>query len=207
MEFRSANPSVIRSIKQRELLDTWLRALRRAGPLPGLADFNPERVGDELCDMMSFAVEGEGCAARFVITHEGARLTSAYGSEHIEPAKRTNRYLDERIGPERYARVLPCYRACLSFRRPTYSISAVRDADGREVTYERLLLPFGGRDAVKAIVGSYKAISIEGNFRIGHLMGADSAAAPVRLVNAVIDRELPQPPVGVRAANDIVIVN
>lgn len=207
MEFESANPSVVRSIKQRELLNTWLRGLRKPNPLPELADFRPERIGDELCDMMSFDVEGEGSGARFVITHEGTRLTSAYGNDHIEPDKRTNRYLDDAIGPERYARVLPCYHACLRFRRPTYSISVVRDADGREVSYERLLLPFGSTDAVKEIVGSYKAISIDGFFRIDNLMGPDRETAPVRLVNAVIDRELARRVVGARAADDIVVVS
>ena len=36
---------------------------------------------------------------------EGARLTATYGNEHIDPAKRTNRFLDDAIGPERYANV------------------------------------------------------------------------------------------------------
>ncbi len=207
MEFDSANPSVVRSIKQRELLDTWLRALRKPRELPRLADFRPERIVDELPDMMAYDVEGDGPGARFLITQEGARLTSAYGNDHIAPDMRTNRYLDDAIGPERYARVLPCYRACLNARRPTYSISMVRDADGREVSYERLLLPFGTGGRVEQIIGSYKAISIEGYFRIGNLMGHQPKAAPMRLVNAVIDRELARRPVGVRAADDIIVVN
>jgi hypothetical protein len=62
--------------------------------------------------------------------------------------------------------VLPSYLACLVHRRPTYSVATVQDADGKDVSYERLLLPFGGADAVEQIVGSYKAISIEGGFKI-----------------------------------------
>ncbi len=181
--------------------------MRKPNPLPRLADFSPDRIGDELPDMMSFNVVGDGRGSRFVITHEGTRLTSAYGNDHVAPDRRTNRYLDDAIGPERYARVLPCYHACLRFRRPTYSISTVRDADGREVSYERLLLPYGSADTVEEIVGSYKAISIEGNFRISNLMGPHREVAPVRLVNAVIDRELARRPVGVRAADDIIVVN
>ena len=34
MEFESADPSVVRSIKQRELLNTWLRAVGKHRPLP-----------------------------------------------------------------------------------------------------------------------------------------------------------------------------
>ena len=73
----------------------------------------------------------------------------------------------------------PCYRACLARKRPTYSISMVQDADGKDVSYERLLLPFGSADHVEQIVGSYKAISIEGGFKINNLMGIRPKAVPV----------------------------
>jgi hypothetical protein len=126
MEFTSADPSVIRSVKQRELLDTWLRARRKTLTLPVIGDYQPERIADELIDMMEFEVTGEGNAARFLITHEGARLATTYGSEHIEPDQRTNRFLDDAVGPARYARVSPFYRrACLARKRPVYSISTV----------------------------------------------------------------------------------
>jgi hypothetical protein len=141
MDFESADPSVVKSIKQRVFLNAWLRARRQLHALPSIDDFQSDGAGDELPDMMSFTVEGDGNSARFLITHEGARLTVAYGNEHIEPAKRTNRYLDDAIGPERYARVVACYGACLLRRRPAYSISTVLDADGKDVSYEQLLLP------------------------------------------------------------------
>lgn len=194
MEFTSANPSVVRSVKQRDLLNAWLRALDKGRALPALADYRPERIADELADMMGFDVDGEGDGARFLITQEGARLTAAYGNEPFD--KRTNRYLDDAIGPERYARVIPSYRACLARRRPTYSISKVQDPDGKDVSYERLLLPFGCAGHVEQIVGSYKAISIEGGFKINNLMGVKSKATPVSVINAVIDLEF------IRAAAD-----
>jgi len=165
MEFESASPSVVRSVKQRDLLNAWLRAFDKRGALPRLDDYRPDRIADELAEMMGFDVIGAGDQARFLITQEGARLTATYGNEHIDPAKRTNRYLDDAIGPQRYARVLPSYLACLTRRRPTYSVTMVQDADGKDVSYERLLLPFGSADAVEQIVGSYKAISIEGRFQ------------------------------------------
>ncbi|MBR1230989.1 hypothetical protein [Bradyrhizobium sp. AUGA SZCCT0182] len=189
MEFASADPSVVRSIKQRELLNAWLRAATRHGPLPLVDDFNPNRVGDELPDMMGFDVEGEGDGARFLITQAGARLSATYGSDHLSPAQRINRYLDDALGPERYARVIALYRACLKHRRPAYSISTVQDADNKDVSYERLLMPFGRGDAVEQIVGSYKSISIEGGFKINNLMGLRPKAVPVILVRAIIDRD------------------
>jgi hypothetical protein len=171
MQFESADPSVVRSIRQRDLLNTWLRAAVRQRRIPLLRDFQPDRVADEMVDMMEYEVVGNGDGARFLIAHEGARLATTYGSDHIAPAERTNRYLDDAIGPERYARVVASYRACMAHQRPAYSISTVQDADGKNVSCERLLLPFGEGEAVQQIVGSFKSISIEGGFKISDLMG------------------------------------
>jgi hypothetical protein len=185
LEFESANPSVVRSIKQRVLLNAWLRAPRQPRSLPALADFRPDDIADELPDMMGYNVEGEGRDARFLITHEGARLAATYGND--DPEKRTDRYLDDAIGADRYARVVACYRTLLARKRPTYSISMVQDSDGKDVSYERLLLPFGEGDRVRQIVGSYKAISIEGGFKINNLMGVKPKGTPVSIIRAVID--------------------
>src|SRR6195952_427332 len=203
MEFESTSPPVVRSVKQRDLLNAWLRAFDRRGALPRLEDYRPDRIADELADMMGFDVVGQGEGARFLITQEGSRLTATYGNEHIDPDKRTNRYLDDAIGPQRYARVLPSYLACLAHRRPTYSVTMVQDADGKDVSYERLLLPFGSGTEVKQIVGSYKAISIEGGFKINDLMGIKSKATPVSVINAVIDIELIRSPAGQGASDDV----
>ena len=92
-----------------------------------------------------------------------------------------------RSGPNDMRAWSPSYRACLARKRPTYSISMVQDPDGKEVSYERLLLPFGSADAVEQIVGSYKSISIEGSFKINNLMGIRPKTTPVSVINAVID--------------------
>ena len=112
-------------------------------------------------------------------------------------------YLDDAIGPDRYARVVPCYRACLAHKRPTYSVSTVQDADGKDVSYARLLLPFGKADAVEQIVGSFKAISIEGGFKFNNLIGLKSTR-PITVVNAVIDLDLVPAAPGARAGDDVV---
>ncbi|WP_407181112.1 hypothetical protein [Bradyrhizobium sp. STM 3562] len=98
----------------------------------------------------------------------------------------------------------PATEACVARRRPTYSIAKVMDLDGKEVSFERLLLPFGRGDEVEQIVGSYKAISIEGGFKITNLMGPRADSLPVRTLNAVIDLELAHRPPGVRASDDII---
>lgn len=204
MQFASANPSVIRSVKQRDLLDTWLRALAKPRTLPRLADYRPNRIADELADMMGFDVEGEGDDARFLVTQEGARVAAIFGNDHVAPDQTINLYLDDAIGPERYAHVVTLYRTCLAHRRPTYSISMVQDPDGKEVQYERLLLPFGSADRVEHIVGSYKAISIEGRFTIRNLMGIRPRAVPKILVRAVIDQHIVRSSTPVPASDDII---
>jgi hypothetical protein len=203
MNFSSANPSVIRSVKQRDLFNAWLRALGKQRLLPALGDYQPDRIADELSDMMGYDVEGGGDTARFLITQEGARLSATYGNQPIDPGQRTNRYLDA-MGPTRYARVVPSYRACLRRKRPTYSVSMVQDSDGKDVSYERLLLPFGRADVVEQIVGSYKAISIEGGFKITNLMGAKAKAIPVSVINAVIDLDFVREPADRHASDDVV---
>jgi hypothetical protein len=185
MQFSSADPSVVRYITQRVLLDAWLRAARKNQPLPLLVDFDPGDVKGELPDMMGYDVEGDDDAARFLIKQEGARLAATYGNDPSD--SRTNRYLHEAIGPERYARVAPSYAACIRHRRPIYAVSMVQDADGKDVSYERLLLPFGFGDRVEQIIGSVKAVSIEGGFKVDNLMGLQASSVPVTLVNAVID--------------------
>jgi hypothetical protein len=154
--------------------------------------------------MMGFDVAGCGDDARFLITQEGARLAATYGNEHIEPDKRTNRYLDDAIDLTRYSRVLPCYQVCLARKRPTYSVTMVWDADGKEVSFERLLLPFGSADAVEQIVGSYKAISIEGGFKITNLMAAAPKTPPVSLVTAIIDLDFVRSPADRGASDDVI---
>lgn len=204
MEFAHSDPSVVRSIRQRYLLNTWLRAAARHRPLPLLHDFQPDRVADELADMMGYDVVGQGDDARFLITQEGARLTATYGSDHLDPAERTDRFLDDAIGPVRYANVITLYRTCLAHKRPAYSISMVQDEDGKDVSYERLLLPFGSGETVEQIVGSYKSISIEGRFKINNLMGLRPKAVPVILVRAVIDRDVATAPADRNASDEVV---
>ncbi|MFO1108880.1 MAG: hypothetical protein U1E61_06850 [Bradyrhizobium sp.] len=202
MEFKSADPSVVRSITQRVLLDAWLRAARKNQPLPLMVDFDPGNIAGELQDMMSYDVEGDGEHVRFVIKQEGNRLTAAYGNDHVDPAERTDRYLHDAIGPERYARVVPSYIACLTRRRPAYSVSTVQDSDGKDVSYERLLLPFGFGERVEQIVGSFKAISIEGGFKVHNLMGLQAKSVPRVRIQAVIDLAVAVAPVP-SAAGDV----
>ena len=183
MEFTRSDPSVVRSIRQRYLLNTWLRAATRHRPLPVLHDFQPDRVADELADMMGFDVVGQGDDARFLITQEGARLTLTYGNTG------KGRYLDEYLGARLAPIVMPVYYECIARRLPAYTISNIDDIYGRIVAYERLLLPFSESDGVTHIIASLKTISEDGGFEIRNLMrGSDQL--PVPKLRTIIDREL-----------------
>jgi hypothetical protein len=204
MSFESANPSVVRSVKQRDLLNTWLRAYSKRHALPPVEDYQPDRTEDELVDMMRFDVVDDDDRSRFLITHEGSRLTVTYGNEHVDPDKRTNRYLDDAIGPVRYGRVIASYRTCVERKRPTYAVAMVRDEDGKDVAYERLLLPFGRANTVTQIFGSYKTISIEGGFKVRDLMSINAEADPVSVVRAVIDLDFVRTSAGQRGPDDLI---
>ena len=52
MQFESANPTVVKSIKQRDLLNTWLRLYAREQRLSGIDEYQPARLEDELADLV-----------------------------------------------------------------------------------------------------------------------------------------------------------
>lgn len=185
MDFEQAVPSIVRSVRQLDLLNSWFHAIPPGRELPTLGDYRPSRIADELVNMMAFDVIGDGDDARYLIVHEGQRLTVAYGNDYPERDLEATRFLDAAIGPRRYELVLPAYRACVRSRRPTYSVGLVRDADGREVSYERLLLPFTTTRRVEHIIGSYMAISAEGRFQVRNLMNIN-VEVPVSVVRAII---------------------
>lgn len=183
MEFQSANPSVVKSIKQRDLLNTWLRIYAREQRLPRVEEYEPARFDEELPDLIYYTVESAYQPPRLMIQIGGTRTISAFGT----PGK--GQYLHEYLGSTLRPVILPVYYECLSRKRPVYTISNVDDAQGRAVAYERLLLPFGNDDEVNHVIASLKSISVEGGFEIKNLMRRDDAP-PTTKLRTVIDRDL-----------------
>jgi hypothetical protein len=182
VEFESANPTVIKSIKQRDLLNTWLRLYAPAQRLPRIEEFQPSRIEDELPDLVFLTVETSG---RLIIESDGTRMSTAYGHTG------RGRHLDDYLGPSLASIVMPVYQQCLSRALPVYTIAHVDDACGRIVSYERLLLPFSEKQdgAVSHVIASLKTISEDGGFEIRNLMRGNDAL-PTQKLRAVIDREL-----------------
>ena len=155
MEFESAQPSIVKSIKQRDLLNTWLRLYARDQSIPRMSEYHPTRIEDELPDLVFYTVNTGVQPPCLKIESDGMRMSSAYGNTG------KGRYLDEYLGARLAPIVMPIYYECIARRLPAYTIANIDDIYGRIVAYERLLLPFSDGDGVTHIIASLKTISEE----------------------------------------------
>lgn len=183
MEFESAQPSIVKSIKQRDLLNTWLRLYVRDQSIPALSEYQPARFEDELPDLVFCTVDTSAPPPRLTIQSDGTRMASAYGNTG------KGRYLDEYLGPRLAPMVMPIYYECIARRLPAYTIANIDDIYGRIVAYERLLLPFSDGDGVSHIIASLKTISEDGGFEIRNLMRGNDKLPELKL-RTIIDRDL-----------------
>jgi hypothetical protein len=186
VEFESANPTIIKSIRQRDLLNTWLRLYAREQVTPRIEQYQPERLADELPDLVYCTVDTAQLPPRLLIQSDGTRMSSAYGHSG------KGRYLDYYLGPRLVPVVMPVYYECVRRALPVYTISDIDDIYGRIVAYERLLLPFaqGGQGGnVTHVIASLKTISEEGGFEIRNLMRGNDTL-PISKLRSVIDRDL-----------------
>ena len=183
MEFESANPTIVKSIKQRDLLNTWLRLYAREQLMPRIEEYQPERFADELPDLVFYNVDTAQAPPRLLIESDGTRMSSAYGHTG------KGRYLDDYLGPRLVPVVMPVYYECLRCALPVYTISSIDDIYGRIVAYERLLMPFSQAGHVTHVIASLKTISEDGGFEIRNLMRGNDTL-PTAKLRSVIDRDL-----------------
>jgi hypothetical protein len=183
VEFQSANPTVVKSIKQRDLLNTWLRLYARGQELPRVEEYQPARLSEELPDLVYYTVDSVPKPPRLTIQSDGTRMSSAYGHTG------KGRYLDDYLGPRLIPVVMPVYYECVSRALPVYTISNIDDIYGRIVAYERLLLPFSEGGGVTHVIASLKTISEDGGFEIRNLMRGNDAL-PTAKLRVVIDQDL-----------------
>jgi hypothetical protein len=183
LNFESANPSVVKSIKQRDLLNTWLRLYARDQSTPRMEEYQPDRLKDELPDLVFYTVDTTATLPRLTIQSDGTRMSSAYGNTG------KGRYLDEYLGARLAPIVMPVYHECIARHLPAYTISNIDDVYGRIVAYERLLLPFAEGADVTHIIASLKTISEDGGFEIRNLMRGNDTL-PVPKLRTIIDRDL-----------------
>jgi hypothetical protein len=67
-------------MKQRDLLNTWLRLYAREPRLPGIDEYQPARLEDELADLVYYTVDTAQDSPRLTIQSDGTRMFSAYGN-------------------------------------------------------------------------------------------------------------------------------
>ena len=183
MDFQSATSTIVKSIKQRDLLNTWLRLYARDQRMPCAKEYEPSRLEDELPDLVYYTIDNISQPPRLMIDSDGTRMSSAYGNTG------RGRYLDEYLGPRLAPIVMPVYYECIARALPIYTIANIDDIYGRVVAYERLLLPFSNGNGVSDIIASLKTISEDGGFEIKNLMrGNDTLPTPK--LRSVIDRDL-----------------
>jgi hypothetical protein len=197
VEFESANPTIVKSIKQRDLLNTWLRLYAREQLMPRIEEYQPERFADELPDLVFYTVDTTQAPPRLLIESDGTRMSSAYGHTG------KGRYLDDYLGPRLVPVVMPVYYECLRRALPVYTISSIDDIYGRIVAYERLLMPFSQDGNVTHVIASLKTISEDGGFEIRNLMRGNDAL-PTAKLRTVIDRDLVHRAPGRIPAGDVI---
>jgi hypothetical protein len=200
LEFQSANATIVKSIKQRDLLNTWLRLYAREQKIPRIDEYEPSRLADELPDLVYYTVDTQQAPPRLTIQSDGTRMSSAYCNTG------KGRYLDEYLGARLIPVVMPVYYQCVARALPVYTISNVDDSYGRIVAYERLLLPFSDGGDVSHVIASLKTISEDGGFEIRNLMRGNEKL-PTAKLRAVIDRDLFHRAPGRIPAGDVIEFN
>lgn len=180
MDFVSAPPSVVRDIRQRTLLNSWLQLGETKRP-PTRADFHAERFQDRDQEFGFYAVVKQGDGnVRFRIEHDGNFLARAFGSTG------RGQFIDDYIAPNLVPVLLPTYHECARRRLPVYSVLKLLDEAGKGVSYQRLLLPFADEAEVNWIITSLKAFSGDGRFELGNLLSG-VYSTPETEVAAVIE--------------------
>jgi hypothetical protein len=188
MEFQSASPAIVKSDKQRELLNAWLR-LHERQQQAALADYAPDRLAEEQRDLVYYKVAATERGPRFMINSEGSRLAQGYG--RVNEGNKGS-WLDEYVEAELQPITMPVYLECARRGLPIYSVSKIVDVRGQTINYERLLLPFHEHGVVSDILMSAKLISEASRFELDNLFRVREKL-PIPTVRAVIDQKLPAP--------------
>lgn len=126
----------------RHIQDYW-NELASAGRLPSFRDFNPARVPPHILPnlvLLEPRRDPESSRWRFWMRLVGTALVDTYKREI------TGRYLDEVYIAEDYDDAARQFDVLMETGRPTCMWSATRTHDGAYMNYERLLLPFAGKD-------------------------------------------------------------
>lgn len=133
MEFVSASPPIVKSIKQRELLNYWLRLYAKHERLPKLDDYHPERLAEERDDLVHIVVEGTDAVPRFFIESDGTRMSIAYGT--AGKGRDLEEYLGIKLAPMRANDAPPIYKLSSVIDRDLFHKLPGRIAPGDTIEF------------------------------------------------------------------------
>jgi hypothetical protein len=185
MTFKVARPEIIRAVHQRWLLNFWMQHLH-GHPVPQWQSVHVDSLSSLADNLSVLNVIGADGATRFSIRYHGKAIGRIYGSADCR-----GRYLDEVLPPNASDKALKPYHQVLESGCPVYTIHDVTDRTGREVHFERLLLPFA-RDGrtVDRILASFEFFCPDGAFVSEALMKSQSRAPVLRLSATIEPRTL-----------------
>ena len=168
----------IASTSQRALLNYW-RRLAAGRPYPSPAEFSPdERIHDPK-QLVIWQIEHDGGKRCYRAKHHGAHVAEVFGQSW------TGRTMDEVVPEFGRAFALHTANACATTGCAVYTIFRTRDAQGRNVDCERLLLPLGADGKVEQLVASLQLISMEGEFRRETVLQAFDANIDVAFAGVI----------------------
>lgn len=129
----------ISSIRARALFDWWV-AKRGAQPMPMRGGYHAEELAAWWPDLILYDVERAGGASRYRFRVHGTNAVISDGGNF------TGRHLDEVLPAHLAQPIVGCYRAVEQARLPLYSQGHRMSAQGYNVRFERLIVPFGAAD-------------------------------------------------------------
>src|SRR3954468_2073844 len=91
LDFASAAPSVVKSIRQRDLLNTWLRLYARQQTAPAIWEYQPARLEEELSDLIYYGGHVDADAASNHSERRYAHLAGLWTHRQGRSARRLYR--------------------------------------------------------------------------------------------------------------------
>jgi hypothetical protein len=153
--FDRVYPWAVKSRRQSELLNAWLKIRERRGAPPSLADFDADiRRYPDQNELTIYEVVREAAAlARYLIVKESVAFKRSFGQSG------TGRFLDDVLPPLSWRKTRPNFDTCVQLRLPVYVAFSIVERNEEHVVYERLLLPFASGGPVTGLLSSLKTTS------------------------------------------------
>jgi len=157
MRFETGSIQSIRSISQKSLAVYW-QALADGPELPTLFAFNPSARLHDPRQLSIWERTSEENGPRFRAVQIGENIREAFG-----PALAAGASMNVAVPSKLLELSLAGSNASVENRCPIYMVISSTDDDGNPLECERLVLPFGDKDEVVALVASLQLVSTKRN--------------------------------------------